>query len=164
MRWTSLLFPLLFVACAGPSGSDADACSRYFVPYEDHVSQRERNTLNNDYMDAMALYRKADYAGARDGLVQYLSRKGGEKSAYMYLACCYLALGEPFEAELQLDHLERSSTLQYSDQVEWYTVLCWLCSDQLPRARKGAEVIAGKKAHTYRAEAIRLMKELGAQD
>ena len=115
-------------------------------------------------LEAMALYGKADYAGARDGLVQYLSRKGGEKSAYMYLASCYLALGEPYEAELQLDHLERSNTLQYNDQVEWYSVLCLLCSDQLSRALKGAEAIAEKKAHTYRTDAIRLVKELGAQE
>jgi hypothetical protein len=162
MRGSILVFPLILIACSGPSVKEGDACDRYVVPYPDLIGQQERTSLNGVYLDAMADYAAADYAAARDGLINYLSGKGADKSAYMYLACCYLELGEPYEAELQLDHLERSSTLQFDDQVEWYTVLCWLCSDQRPRALEGALAIASKKAHSYRAEALRLVEELQA--
>jgi hypothetical protein len=162
MRWTTILLPISLLACSGPITEKGSACDRFVDPFPDLIGQRERTGSNGDYLDAMARYAAADYAGARDGLLNYISRNGADKSAYMYLACCYLELGEPYEAELQLDHLERSNTLQFDDQVEWYTVLCWLCSDQQPRALEGALAIASKKAHTYRAEALRLVEELQA--
>jgi len=124
------------------------------------VSGRVRTSLNGTYLDAMAKYAQEDYAGARDGLKQYLQDKGFEKNAHIYLACAYLATGEPFEAELQLDHLEHASTMQFKDQTEWYTVVCWLCSDQKDRALEGAEKIASAKAHSYKAEAEQLVKAL----
>jgi len=138
-----------------------DLCIHTFKPYPDMVSGRVRTNLNGTYLDAMAKYAREDYAGARDGLKLYLEEKGFEKNAHMYLACAYLATGEPFEAELQLDHLERASTMQFKDQTEWYTVVCLLCSDQLDRALEGAVKIASSKAHRYKIEAAQLVKDLG---
>ena len=138
-----------------------DLCIHTFKPYPDMVSGRVRTTLNGTYLDAMAKYSQEDYTGARDGLKHYLEEKGFEKNAHMYLACAYLATGEPFEAELQLDHLERASTMQFKDQTEWYTVVCLLCSDQLDRALEGAVKIASSKAHRYKIEAAQLVKDLG---
>ena len=78
----------------------------------------------------------------------------------MYLACTYLALGDPDKAELQLDHLDRANVLHYDDQIDWYRVVCWVCGGQFDRARKGAERIAEGRAHTYRTEAKKLLKQL----
>lgn len=154
----SILLVLGLVACdPAPAG---DLCSRTFKPYPDMISGRVRTNLNGTYLDAMALYAKEDFRGARDGLKLYLEQKGFEQNAHMYLACAYLATGEPFEAELQLDHLEKANTMQFKDQTEWYTVVCLLCSDQLDRALAGAKAIATSKSHTYKAEAVQLVEEL----
>jgi len=108
----------------------------------------------------MALYAQRDYVGAKEGLKTFLAQQRDDRSAYMYLACCHLASGEPYEAELQLDHLERDNIMQFDDQIDWYSVVCWVCSDQLDRAKTGAERIATLKAHTYSKEATALLKEL----
>jgi hypothetical protein len=141
---------------------EGDLCARTFEPYPDLITGRARTPLNAAYLDAMALYAQGDYAGARDGLKPFLKVQRADLSPYIYLACCHLALGEPYEAELQLDHLERSSLLQFDDQVQWYTVVCWVCSGQLDRARTGAQRIVAARAHTYRKEAMALLEELGS--
>ncbi len=160
MRWS--FFPLLFVVFCGCGPADAPGtlCERTFQPYPDMITGRARTGMNAAYLDAMALYAKEDYAGARDGLKPFLHDQRADLTPYIYLACCYIALGEPYEAELQLDHLERSQILQYDDQIEWYTIVCWVCSGQLDRARVGAQAIVDGKAHTYSKEAAVLLKEL----
>ncbi|MBL7940586.1 MAG: hypothetical protein JNL43_14590 [Flavobacteriales bacterium] len=158
---TVLLLLILLSAC-GTGGPTGTLCERTFQPYPDMISGRTRTPANGVYLDAMALYVQHDYAGAKEGLKAFLSMQRDDKSAYIYLASCHLALGEPFDAELQLDHLERSNTLQFDDQIDWYTVVCWVCSDQLDRAREGAERIARSKAHTYSNEAAELLKGLDA--
>lgn len=159
MRYLPLI--LLLVGLTGCDPTPAgDLCSRTFDPYPDMISGRVRTNLNGTYLDAMAKYAEEDFVGARDGLKAYIHEKGFEKNAHMYLACAYLATGEPFEAELQLDHLEKANTLQFKDQTEWYTVVCWLCSDQKDRALEGAKKISSAKAHAYKAEAAQLVKAL----
>ena len=39
-------------------------------------------------------------------------------------------------------------------------MVCWVCSGQLERARKGATRIAEGPSHTYRTDAKRLLKLL----
>lgn len=133
-------------------------CERSFEPYEDLISGQSRTSANAEYVDAMALYSKKEFAAAIEGLEGYLQRRGAAKSAHLYLACCYLAAGKPYDAELQIDMLENSNITDFRDQCEWYTVLCWLCSDQLDRARDGANAIANGGRHTYTVQA----KELAA--
>lgn len=159
MRWSLLLSVGLFFSC-GPKAPEGSLCERTFEPYPDIVSSRTRTHLNEAYLDAMALYNRGDYAGARDGFIHFLKVQRAELTPYIYLASSYLALGEPYEAELQLDHLQRSNILQFRDQIEWYRVVCWVCSDQLDRARVGAQKIVTAKAHTYSNEARALLKQL----
>lgn len=156
------VFLLLLLAACGDPGTSGAICERTFEPYPDLISGRTRTKANATYLDAMALYAKGDYAGAKEGLKTFLAEQRDDQSAYIYLACCHLALDEPYEAELQLDHLERSNTLQFDDQIDWYTVVCWVCGDQLDRARAGAVRISGSKAHTYSKEAAALLEGLDA--
>ena len=107
MRGTAFMVLLLLSACAGGT-HNGDLCGRTFKPYPDHVSDRLRTKDNAVYMDAMALYVNGDFSGAAAGLETYLQRRDAERSARLYLACCYLALDKPFDAELQLDRLEQS--------------------------------------------------------
>ncbi len=162
MRPPFVLFVLLLLSACGDSGSSGSVCEQVFQPYPDMITGRVRTKANGPYLDAMALYAQRDYAGAKEGLTAFLQQQRDDRSAYIYLACCHLALGEPFEAELQLDHLERDNIVQFDDQIEWYTVVCWVCSDQWDRARAGAERIVGSKAHTYSKEAAALLDALEA--
>lgn len=156
------VFLLVVVSACGEKGPSGTLCERTFQPYSDLTAGRARTKANANYLEAMALYAQRDYAGAKDGLKTFLAEQRDDQSAYVYLACCHLALGEPYAAELQLDHLQRSNTLQFDDQIDWYTVVCWVCSDQLERARTGAEHIAISKAHTYSKDAATLLKGLDA--
>ncbi|MBK8227510.1 MAG: hypothetical protein IPK70_10095 [Flavobacteriales bacterium] len=151
-----LLLAWCWSACSAPKG---DLCADSFSPYQDLVSGRTRNAANAAYVDAMALYEQGDHEGAIAGLRSYLDTPGADKRAYLYLAVSQLAVGQPFEAELSIDQLENSTVPGYKDPCEWYTVLCWLCSNQLDRAAAGAKRIA-QGPHTYRREAEVLLERL----
>lgn len=155
------VFVLLLTALLIGSGcGSSPTCDNFFEPYPDLITGRVRTTKNGAYLDAMALYGKGNYAEAAPLLRTYLNARDAHDGAHLYLACCLLATGQPFEAELELDHLERSYLKDFRDQTEWYTVLCWLCSDQKDRAREGARDIAAKPRHTYAKEADALVKAL----
>lgn len=161
--WKGLFIALVpaLLGCGGPQ-AEITLCQQTFAPYPDLITGRARTSANGLYLDAMAHYATGNYAEAREGLQTFLNSQIEDRTAYIYLACSYLAMGEPYEAELQLDHLKRNSTLQYNDQISWYRVVCWVCSDQLDRAREGAQRIASSKAHTYANEAAALLKALEA--
>lgn len=150
-----------FTAC-GPGNSKTNACQRHFKPYQDLISGQARNPRNGPYLDAMAHYSAGDFASAATGLETYLQQRSAARSANIYLACSYLALGRPYDAELRIDMLENSHEQNFADQCAWYTVLCWLCSGQVERARTGAQSIAQAPRHTYKADAARLLNELNA--
>lgn len=141
-------------------------CERTFIPYVDLISGQLRTPENATYLDGMVAYNKGDHGTAAALLSTYLNDKTAAKSARIYLACSYLALGKPYDAELQIDHLENAGVNDFRDQCEWYTVVCWVCSDQLPRALVGARNIAEAKQHTYKVEARELvasLKSMGVQ-
>lgn len=161
MRLLTILVPaLLLTACNGGSTGVSDLCSNTFEPYPDLITGR---VIQNDHLGllhGMEAYSAGRYQEAADSLSAYLEKRVANKAAHLYLANAYLALGKPFDAELQLDHLENSNLTDYRDQTEWYTVVCWLCSDQLDRARSGAERIAKGRRHTYQKEAALLVEAL----
>ncbi|MCW5898233.1 MAG: hypothetical protein KIT10_03100 [Flavobacteriales bacterium] len=144
----------LFLACGG-----GDLCDRTFEPFPDHVTGRVVSGTNRTWLHAMELYREGDFEEAADSLAVYMRMPGYIRTAHLYLAMCKLAMDEPYEAELHLDHLRNSNLWAYQDQWEWYAVVCWTCSGQLDRALEGAEAIATRK-HTYQGEAGRLVQEL----
>jgi predicted Zn-dependent protease len=156
--WRALLFGgvLALASCTG----DQATCERFLEPYPDLISGRQRTTKNAPYLDAMAHYAAGRYAEAIPLLRSYLQQRDSHDAAYLYLACSLLEQGEPFEAELELDHLERSHLKDFRDQTEWYTVLCWLCSDQRDRALEGAKGISAQPRHTYAAQARQLVEAL----
>ena len=155
----SSLFLLLLLCACGNGGSAL--CERTFEPYPDLVSDRLPSNANKAFLEAMTPYVRQEYAEAAAGLEAYLKRRDADKLARLYLACCYIALDRPFDAELQLDHLEHSTLKEaFKDQCEWYTVVCWLCSDQKDRSLEGAQSIAKAQRHTYSKEAAELVKAL----
>jgi hypothetical protein len=158
MRWIWTILPVLLLAGCG--NKNEELCAKIFVPYPDMISQRARTPLNATYIDGMVEYSKGNYAAARDSIEKFIDVQRADLTGYMYLACSYIALGDPYKAELQLDHLGKRDILYYDDQVEWYTVVCWVCSGQLDRARVGAERIVAKGTHTYFKEAKKLLDEL----
>lgn len=146
--------------CTNGTGNEA-LCESTFGPYPDLITGRVINERHISLLDGMEAYTKGDYPKAVELLSAYTGIPGFNKAAYLYLAVSYLAIGKPFEAELQLDHLENTQISQYYvDQTEWYTVVCWLCSDQTPRALDGARKIAEGRRHTYKAEAATLVAKL----
>lgn len=149
----------LFSAC-GSQERMTDLCERTFVPYPDLISGRVMSSHHAIFLNAMQAYSNKDFEMAADSLTAYLGYRGANKAAHFYLTNSYLALGKPFDAELHLDHLENSFLNDYRDQWEWYTVVCWVCSGQLDRARVGANRIIQGRRHTYRAEAERLLTDL----
>ena len=158
-RSISLLITLLVLAC-NSAEKNGTLCERSFEPYADLITGQLRTAKNAAYLDAMASYTAKDYAGAAEGLKRYLAQRGAAKSAHLYLANCYIAMGKPYDAELEIDHLEISNMHDYKDQCEWYTVLCWLCSGQQERALMGARAIATAPRHTYTVEAKELEEAL----
>jgi len=159
MRRSSIL-PLLLVLIVACGCGGKDPCSTFFEPYPDMVSGRLRTEKNSLFLDGMNAYAKRDYATAAEHLKVYVEQRRDEDAARLYLCCAYLALGKPYDAELQLDFLEKSALPGFRDQVDWYNALCWLCSGQNDRALEQADKILATKVHTYKAEAQRLKEAL----
>lgn len=153
------LFSLILISCG--KEVDTDLCDRYLEPYPDLISDRKAAEPRDQiYISAMQLYSAGEYAQAAESLQAYLNVRGYQKSAHLYLAICLLEMDLPFEAELQLDHLENSNVKDFSDQTHWYTMISWVCSGQFDRALPEARRIATLQRHTYKKEAAQLLKEL----
>ena len=149
------------MGCKDPAGSsDNDLCTATFEPYPDLITGRVISPQHLTLLHGMEAYSAGDHAQAVDSLTTYLRFRAANKAAHLYLANAYLALGKPYDAELQLDHLENSNLGDYRDQTEWYTVVCWVCSGQPDRALTGARKIAQGRRHTYKREAERLIAAL----
>jgi predicted Zn-dependent protease len=158
LRSTPLVLAILSLhACSGPSG---DPCSTFFIPYPDHYAGVERNRNNERFLDAMAPYQAKDYQAAAASLSAYVRGTGANPMARLYLASSLLAIGKPFEAEMHLDVFERSRLKEARDEAEWYTLLCWVCSDQHERALPEARRMAALRLHTYAPQADALAKVL----
>jgi predicted Zn-dependent protease len=158
LRSIPLLAVLLSLhACSGPSG---DPCTTFFSPYPDHYAGVERTRNNARFLDAMAPYQAQDYPAAAASLADYVRVTGANPMARLYLASSLLAIGKPFEAEMHLDVFERSRLREARDEAEWYTLLCWVCSDQYDRALPEARRIADMKLHSYARQAEALAKAL----
>ncbi|MBP8824771.1 MAG: tetratricopeptide repeat protein [Flavobacteriales bacterium] len=157
MRSASLALALFLTICS--CSESEQLCNRFFSPYPDLVSQRQRNPLNGDFLDAMALYADKDYAEAIPALQQVVERDARNTAARFYLVNAILAEGDPYKAEMHLDFMENYRDRNYSDQVDWYNALCWLCEGNADKAREQAEWIAGR-AHTYRTQAAELAEAL----
>lgn len=151
-----VLAALLF-SCTTPS--EESLCKRFFTPYPDMVTQRERTPLNSAFLDAMEMYVKGNYAHAIPILEEEVNRDPRNISARMYLVSALLAEGEPYRAEMHLDFMENYRDKNYRDQVEWYNALCWLCEGNLEKAAQQARYIAARK-HTYSKEAAELAAAL----
>ncbi|MCB0794998.1 MAG: tetratricopeptide repeat protein [Flavobacteriales bacterium] len=145
----------------GCSSAPEDPCTRFFEPYPDLVSGRMRHRQNAALVDAMKAYSAGDHATAITGLERYMEQGAeGRSDARIYLASSYLAVGRPYDAEFQLDQLERSPNKSFAEVVEWYDALCWLCSGQFGRALEQARSIAARPRHTYKEQAVALMEDL----
>ncbi|MDX9750106.1 MAG: hypothetical protein RBT71_03390 [Flavobacteriales bacterium] len=141
-------------------GNGGDLCQATFEPYPDLITGRVISNTNRQLLSGMEAYRTGDFATAVDSLEAYIRTPVFNKAAHLYLANAYLATGRPFDAELHLDHLRNSPQQLYRDEWEWYTVVCWACSDQPDRALEGARKIAEGRKHTYQEQARRLVKRL----
>lgn len=153
----SFLLPLILLGTACGSG---DACKDHFTPYEDLVSGRLRTESNAAFIDGMAHYTNGDFHEASTLLAAHVERSDHEPLPRLYLACSYLAMGKPYEAELQLDLIDRDDHDAFRDHVQWYRVLCHVCSGQGPRARTELELIVDKPRHTFHAQALELLSDL----
>ncbi len=152
-------FALALIAFSCTSKDPASLCDRFFTPYPDHVSDRPRNTINAPLVDAMNFYANKEYEKAIAGLQYVLDRDAYNMTARMYMASAQLAIGDPYKAEMHLDFMENYKDRSFSDQVEWYNALCWLCEGDTARAAKQARWIASRP-QTYRKEAQELAKAI----
>lgn len=159
LGWFAAALVALSTGCDAGNGS-GDLCSSTFEPYPDIITGRVIREVHRPFLDGMEAYSRGDHADAAALLERYLDQPQYNKAAHLYLANSLLVLGKPYDAELQLDRLENSNMRDYVDQTDWYTVVCWVCSDQLDRARAGAEKIVKGRRHTYTKEAKELLSKL----
>ena len=104
-----LLCTILFLglgSCTTPS-VEGNLCQRTFMPYPDLNPNRIGNRQNDLFIDGMIAYNDKDYAGAVEKLKPFVMKRNSDRSAQLYLACSYLALNKPYDAELALDHRQQ---------------------------------------------------------
>lgn len=158
----SLLSCIILLLTSCSSSDPASLCDRFFTPYPDHISGRQRTASNAELVDAMAFYSDKDYDKAIVGLQRVLDKDISNVNARMYMANAQLAVGDPYTAEMHLDFMENYHDRNFQDQVEWYNALCWLCEGDTSRAGPQARWIASRP-HTYRSEARQLADALAGK-
>lgn len=152
--------PIVAVVLFSCTPSDQGSlCKRFYTPYPDMVTQRERTPLNSAFLDAMKMYVNEEYAQAIPILEDEVHRDPRNIAARMYLVSALLAEDDPYRAEMHLDFMENYRDKSYRDQVEWYNALCWLCEGNLEKAAQQARYISARP-HTYRQQATELAKAL----
>jgi hypothetical protein len=107
----------------------------------------------------MAPYNKQDYEEAIKGFQRILDRDPFDVTARVYMVSAQLGAGHPYKAEMHLDFLENYKARAYSDQIEWYNALCWLCEGDTAKAAQQARWIASRP-HTYKQQAAELAGDL----
>src|SRR5262245_46648712 len=119
------VLPWALIALLGSCTPAEEPCARFFEPYPDLNPTRARTVRNGALVDAMALYEQRDLAKAAETLEAYVAKDPEEEAtARFYLANCYLGIGRPYDAERELDFVERGDLRPFQDETEWYNTLC----------------------------------------
>lgn len=153
--WLSLL---LFATACGTT--QEDLCDKYQVLYPDLVSGRVETRRNTNLVKGVAAYSAGNYELAISHLTAHSDIYLREPSAYIYKAVSQLELGKPYDAELTLDKLEGLPDKSYADQIDYYNLVCLICSGQTERALEAAKKITEKPHHSYLREAQSMVKDL----
>ena len=152
------LAPLLFLtACMGER---EDLCKKYELIYPDHISGRIETARNMNLLKGAEAYSAKNYELAITYFTKHADIYKTRPAAYLYKAVSQLQLGMPFDAERTLDAIEDLPDKSFSDQVDYYNVLCLICSGQPERALETAKKVSAKARHSYRLEIQEMVKDL----
>lgn len=160
MRSKFLIVASLCLVLGCGERDTVDLCAKYSLVYPDIISGREETVRNKELMAGMQDYNKKDYTKAIAHFDKHLATFPKEAAAYLYKASSELQLQEPFKAELTLDHLERLPDPAFTDQMDYYNLMCLICSAQYERAQLLAERISNGRVHTYSEQAYEILSDL----
>ena len=155
-----LIIPIIALLSACGKQDSRALYSDFYEPYMDLIGTQERTDQNAELVDAMVHYNAGEYAEALALLQIYTKKYRNLASSYMYMGICHMEMGESYKAELQFDLLDNIVPNGFLDQSEWYSALCLLYSEQLPRCREAMALISKQKKHAYKHRAAELLRAM----
>lgn len=140
--------------------SNDEILDRYYQPYEAASSTRSEEVIkNSDYLLALEYYNIHDYRNAALYFSKVLKYEPSNMHSELLNGISNFEIQNYPEAEGSLSKVISDNNNYYIDHAQWYLALCYIRTDEKPKALEQLAII--KKSKTiYRKDARKIMKSL----
>ena len=140
--------------------SNDEILDRYYQPYEATSSTRSEEVIKNtDYLLALEYYNIHDYRNAALYFSKVLKNEPANMHSELLNGISNFEIQNYPEAEGSLSKVISDNNNYYIDHAQWYLALCYIRTDEKPKALEQLAII--KKSKTiYRKDARKIMKSL----
>lgn len=140
--------------------SNDEILDRYYQPYESTSSTRSEEVIKNtDYLLALDYYNIHDYRNAALYFSKVLKYEPANMHSELLNGISNFEIQNYPEAEGSLSKVISDNNNYYIDHAQWYLALCYIRTDEKPKALEQLAII--KKSKTiYRKDARKILKSL----
>jgi len=140
--------------------STDEIMDRYYQPYEATSSTRSEEVIKNtDYLLALEYYHIHDYRNAALYFSKVLKNEPGNMHSELLNGISNFEMQNYPEAEGSLSKVISDNNNYYIDHAQWYLALCYIRTDEKPKALEQLAIIEKSKT-IYRKDARKILKSL----
>jgi hypothetical protein len=140
--------------------SNDEILDRYYQPYEATSSTRSEEVIKNkDYLLALEYYNIHDYRNAALYFSKVLKHEPGNMHSELLNGISNFEIQNYPEAEGSLSKVISDNNNYYIDHAQWYLALCYIRTDEKPKALEQLAIIEKSKT-IYRKDARKILKSL----
>jgi len=140
--------------------SNDEIMDRYYKPYVATSSTRSEEVVkNSDYKLALEYYNIHDYRNAALYFSKVLKNEPGNMHSELLNGISNFEIQNYPEAEGSLSKVISDNNNYYIDHAQWYLALCYIRTDEMPKAIEQLAIIEKSKT-IYRKDAKKILRSL----
>jgi tetratricopeptide (TPR) repeat protein len=140
--------------------SNDEIMDRYYKPYVATTSTRSEEVVKNrDYKLALEYYNIHDYRNAAMYFTKVLKNEPGNMHSELLNGISNFEIQNYPEAEGSLSKVISDNNNYYIDHAQWYLALCYIRTDEMPKAIEQLAIIEKSKT-IYRKDAKKILRSL----
>jgi len=140
--------------------STDEIMDRYYQPYEAASSTRSEEVVkNSDYRLALEYYNIHDYRNAALYFSKVIKNEPGNMHSELLNGISNFEIQNYPEAEGSLSKVISDNNNYYIDHAQWYLALCYIRTDEKPKAIEQLAIIEKSKP-IYRKDARKILRSL----
>jgi hypothetical protein len=140
--------------------SNDEILDRFYQPYEATSSTRSEEVVKNtDYLLALEYYNIHDYRNAALYFSKVLKNEPANMHSELLNGISNFEIQNYPEAEGSLSKVISDNNNYYIDHAQWYLALCYIRTDEKPKALEQLAIIEKSKT-IYRKDARKILKSL----